>query len=221
MTKLVSIITTAAIAGTMAMAGAMSSFAAEEAAGAEIQQSIQEAQTEIPESSSATEEAPQEQTEAPVAAEAVDVPAAETKAAAPPAMSQEEAEQLAVAEAEKNGIKAIATGAEFDADNGWWNIRLQHYEGTKVYFSHVSESAVTLIDPEAAETAPAPAETATTVTAATATSATQTTATTAASTKPADKSSSPKTGVAAPSLPAAGIVLAFAAVVLTLKRKKN
>ncbi len=52
MTKLVSIITTAAIAGTMAMAGAMSSFAAEEAAGAEIQQSIQEAQTEIPESSS-------------------------------------------------------------------------------------------------------------------------------------------------------------------------
>ena len=42
MTKLVSIITTAAIAGTMAMAGAMSSFAAEEAAGAEIQQSIQE-----------------------------------------------------------------------------------------------------------------------------------------------------------------------------------
>ena len=48
MTKLVSIITTAAIAGTMAIAGAMSSFAAEEAAGAEIQQSIQEAQTERP-----------------------------------------------------------------------------------------------------------------------------------------------------------------------------
>ena len=54
MTRSVSIITTAAIAGTMAIAGAMSSFAAEEAAGAEIQQSIQEAQTESPESSTFT-----------------------------------------------------------------------------------------------------------------------------------------------------------------------
>ena len=229
MRKSISIIATAVITGFIAIAGAMSSFATEDIAPempattnhcTEMEQiqtetvSIDAGQFKVDEVQTPTE-AP---TEAPVVttteAVAVDVPSTTTSvnAAAEAFKKQEQAAgENALASAGLDGKTYIIVSAEWvqNENEYFWRIGVREIDNVNapVKYFHVDEYAAYNEDDSFFGTTAA----ATTV---------QTKATTTAAAKTtAKKNSSPKTGVAFPAIPVAG--LAVAAVAFTLKKKSN
>ena len=235
MRKHISIIATAIITGSIAMAGAMSSFATEDLTPgmplstnhctemsqfetetvsidavqfkADEVQAPTEAPTEAP--TQAPTEAP---TEAPiVTTEAVvtNIPTATTAAVidrSTPDIDEETAIGEALLQAGKQ-FKHVSSEWVVTEDDSYWRIGVSDAtkEKAPVVYYHVNKFYAT------AETAPATTAAATT---------TKNAATTAAK-KAADKNGSPKTGVAIPAIPVAGLAIAAVAVAFTLKKKSN
>ena len=241
MRKHISIIATAIITDSIAMAGAMSSFATEDITlGAPISTnhctemaqfetetvSIDAVQFKADEVQAPTEapiEAPTEAateapTEAPVVttvAVAVDVPATTPINAAAEAFKNQEqaAGENALASAGLDGKTYIIVSTEWvqNANEYFWRIGVREIDNVNapVKYFHVDEYAAYNEDGSFSGTTAA----ATTV---------QTKATTTAAAKTtAKKNSSPKTGVAFPAIPVAGLAIAAVAVAFTLKKKSN
>ena len=239
MRKHISIIATAVITGSIAMAGAMSSFATEDAVPempattnhcTEMEQiqtetvSIDAVQFKADEVQAPTEaptEAPAEApTEAPVVttteAVAVDVPSTTTpvNAAAEAFKKQEQAAgENALASAGLDGKTYIIVSTEWvqNANEYFWRIGVREIDNgnAPVKYFHVDEYAAYNEDGSFSGT-----------TAVATTAQAKATTTTAAKTT-ANKNGSPKTGVAFPVIPVAGLAVAAVAVAFTLKKKSN
>ena len=226
MRKHISIITTAIITGSIAMAGAMSSFATEDIAPempmttnhcTEMEQfqtetvSIDGIQFKADEVQAPTEAPTEAPTVAPiVTTEAVvtNIPTATTAAVidrSTPDIDEETAIGEALLQAGKQ-FKHVSSEWVVTEDDSYWRIGVSDAtkEKAPVVYYHVNKFYAT------AETAPATTAAATT---------TKNAATTAAK-KAADKNGSPKTGVAFPAVPVAGLAIAAVAVAFTLKKKE-
>ena len=200
MRKFVSIIATAAITGSIAMAGAMSSFAAED----NVPEVTTLATTEVTTVTSA---------------ETTTVTSAGTTATeSAPAQSftETDAAEKAFDALTKEGESRenyFVTNSVYDADNDFWTVTLRRNNGNDIRtYKATADGAVRIGDDTAVTTASA---TATTTNAETTTAAAATTSKTTA-----NKNGSPKTGVAFPAIPVAGIAVA-AAVAFTLKKKEK
>ena len=229
MKKTASLFASAAIAASLAMSGAMSSFAAEDAAPGmpvstnhctEVEQF--QIETVSIESVQFNADAPQTPTEAPTEAPTEVQTPTEAVTEAPAevpvtySISKEEAENQALIDAAKGGFDGIVKSSEYDAANGYWNIAVQRKEGTKIIYYHVGSGIFHFIDPEAENAAAV-----TTAAATTAKSAATTTASaTKAAAKTADKNNSPKTGVEVPAASLAGLALAAATAVFAMKKRE-
>ena len=242
MRKFVSIIAIAIITGSIAMAGAMSSFATEDAVpempattnhctemaqfetetvyieGAQFKADEVQAPTEAP-TETPTEAATEAPTEAPVVttvAVAVDVPSTTTSvnAAAEAFKKQEQAAgENALASAGLDGKTYIIVSTEWvqNANEYFWRIGVREIDNVNapVKYFHVDEYAAYNEDGSFSGTTAA------------ATTAQSKATTTAAAKTTANKNGSPKTGVAFPAVPVAGLAIAAVAVAFTLKKKSN
>ena len=238
MRKHISIIATAIITGSIAMAGAMSSFATEDVTpGAPISTNhcteMEQIQTEtvsidavqfkadeVQTPTEAPTEAPtQAPTEAPVVttvAVAVDVPAttAPVNAAAEDFKKNEQAAgENALASAGLDGKTYIIVSTEWvqNTNEYFWRIGVREIDNVNapVKYFHVDEYAAYNEDGSFSGTTVA------------ATTAQAKATTTVAAKTTANKNGSPKTGVAIPAIPVAGLAIAAVAVAFTLKKKSN
>ncbi len=232
MRKHISIIVTTVITGSIAMAGAMSSFATEDAVPempattnhcTEMEQiqtetvSIDAVQFKADEVQAPTEAPAEAPTEAPVVTTvAVDVPTATTpvNAAAEAFKKQEQAAgENALASAGLDGKTYIIVSTEWvqNANEYFWRIGVREIDNVNapVKYFHVDEYAAYNEDGSFSGT-----------TAAVTTAQSKATTTAVAKTT-ANKNGSPKTGVAIPAIPVAGLAIAAVAVAFTLKKKEN
>ncbi|MBP3248922.1 MAG: LPXTG cell wall anchor domain-containing protein [Ruminococcus sp.] len=213
MKKSLSIIAAAALSASFVMAGAVNSFAEEEAPVA-AEAPVVEAPAEAP-----TEAAP---TEAPAEAEDPAVTTTAVEAEAVDVTTTRAAQGLPASVADAKVFDAITkegdnwedfevTGETYDIESETWTVNVQKKDGTDARVYTVKGDEVTRVE--------APVEETTTTAAATTTTTTTTTA--AKTTKAANKNSSPKTGDAFPALPVAGMGLTAVAVAFALRKKND
>ena len=213
MRKFVSIIAAAAITGSLAVAGAVSASANDGMGGYSVSKDIQVSAAEIelpviPLTEETPVEAPTEAlTEAPTEAP-VQTP------------SSADAEAKALNAVTSTGDKPenfSVSSAVYDNAGGFWTITVRRNNGNDIRIYKVAGDTVTRTDIDESTIIATTAASTTTAKA----QSTTTAAATKAAAKSTSKNSSPKTGVAFPAIPVAGLAIAAVAVAFTLKKKSN
>ncbi len=216
MKKSLSIIAAAALSASFVMAGAVNSFAEEEApvaAEAPVVEGVAGAEAEAP--AEAPTEAPAEAEEpavttTAVAAEAVDVTTTRAAQGLPASVADAKVFDAITKEGD-NWEDFEVTGETYDIESETWTVNVQKKDGTDARVYTVKGDEVTRVE--------APVEETTTTAAATTTTTTTTTA--AKTTKAAYKNCSPKTGDAFPALSVAVMGLTAVAVAFALRKKND
>ena len=217
MRKFVSIIATAVITGSLAVAGAVSASANDGMGGYSVSKDIQvsAAEIELP-VIPLTEETP---VEAP--AEALTEASTEAPTEAPvqtPSSADAEAKALnAVTSTGDKPEDFSVSSAVYDNAGGFWTITVRRNNGNDIRIYKVTGDTVTRTDIDESTIIATTAASTTTAKA----QSTTTAAATKAAAKSTSKNSSPKTGVAFPAIPVAGLAIAAVAVAFTLKKKEN
>jgi len=211
MKKSLSIIAAAALSASFVMAGAVNSFAEEEAPVAAEAPVVEEAPAEAPTEAPAEAEEPAVTTVA--VAEPIDIATTVTDRPAQglPASVADAKVFDAITKGGDNWEDFEVTGETYDIESETWTVNVQKKDGTDARVYTVKSDEVTRVE--------APVEETTTTAAATTTTTTTTTA--AKTTKAANKNSSPKTGDAFPALPVAGMGLTAVAVAFALRKKND
>ncbi|WP_173350364.1 LPXTG cell wall anchor domain-containing protein, partial [Ruminococcus flavefaciens] len=109
------------------------------------------------------------------------------------------------------------SSAVYDNAGGFWTITVRRNNGNDIRIYKVAGDTVTRTDIDESTIIATTAASTTTAKA----QSTTTAAATKAAAKSTSKNSSPKTGVAFPAIPVAGLAIAAVAVAFTLKKKEN